>query len=96
MSTRIYSLPTDQTQWHVPGGATTIFNWEYDVMRDAFEEMGVIDFQDVNADDLAAADEELARDLDRRREAAATAALAGIDQARAAEVEATIEAGAQD
>src|SRR6266540_911859 len=34
MSTRIYSLPTDQTQWHVPGGATTIFNWEYDVMRD--------------------------------------------------------------
>jgi len=65
-------------------------------VRNAFEEMGVIDFQDVDPDDLAAADEELARDLDRRREAAATAALAGIDPARAAEVEATIEAGTQD
>jgi 1,2-phenylacetyl-CoA epoxidase catalytic subunit len=65
-------------------------------VRDAFEEMGVIDFQDVNPDDLAAADEALARDLDRKREAAATAALAGIDPARAAEVEATIEAGAQE
>ena len=65
-------------------------------VRNAFEEMGVIDFQDVNPDDLAAADEELARDLDRKREAAATSALAGIDPARAAEVEATIEAGSQE
>ncbi|HVG18769.1 MAG TPA: ferritin-like domain-containing protein [Blastocatellia bacterium] len=31
----MYTLPVDQTQWHVPsGGATTIFNWEYDEGRD--------------------------------------------------------------
>ncbi|HEX8091571.1 MAG TPA: ferritin-like domain-containing protein [Blastocatellia bacterium] len=35
MSSRIYTLPVDQTQWHVSGGgATTIFNWEYDESRD--------------------------------------------------------------
>ena len=35
MSTRMYTLPVEQTQWHVPGvGATTIFNWEYDEGRD--------------------------------------------------------------
>ena len=34
MSTRIYTLPVDQTQWHVPSGATTVFNWEYDEARD--------------------------------------------------------------
>ena len=35
MSTRIYTLPVEQTQWHVPGvGSTTIFNWEYDEGRD--------------------------------------------------------------
>ena len=35
MSTRIYTLPVEQTQWHVesPGG-TTIFNWAYDEGRD--------------------------------------------------------------
>jgi hypothetical protein len=31
MSTRVYTLPVGQTQWHIPGyGAQTIFNWEYD------------------------------------------------------------------
>jgi len=31
----MYTLPVDQTQWHVPGvGSTTIFNWEYDECRD--------------------------------------------------------------
>jgi hypothetical protein len=31
----MYTLPVDQTQWHVPGvGSTTIFNWEYDEGRD--------------------------------------------------------------
>jgi hypothetical protein len=31
----MYTLPVEQTQWHVPGvGATTIFNWEYDEGRD--------------------------------------------------------------
>ena len=34
MSTRIYTLPVDQTSWHVPSGATTVFDWEYDETRD--------------------------------------------------------------
>jgi 1,2-phenylacetyl-CoA epoxidase catalytic subunit len=34
MSTRQYTLPIDQTQWQVPSGSTTIFNWEYDESRD--------------------------------------------------------------
>jgi hypothetical protein len=35
MTTRIYTLPVEQTQWHIPGyGAETIFNWEYDEGRD--------------------------------------------------------------
>ncbi len=34
MSTRIYALPIEQTQWQVPGGGTTIFDWEYDEGRD--------------------------------------------------------------
>ncbi|MBJ7608698.1 MAG: ferritin-like domain-containing protein [Candidatus Dormibacteraeota bacterium] len=34
MSTRLYTLPVEQTQWHVDGGAQTVFNWEYDEGRD--------------------------------------------------------------
>ncbi|MEV8510441.1 ferritin-like domain-containing protein [Actinoplanes sp. NPDC051475] len=34
MSTRIYALPVEQTQWQVPGGGTTVFDWEYDEGRD--------------------------------------------------------------
>ena len=34
MSTRRYTLPIEQTQWEVPSGSTTIFNWEYDEGRD--------------------------------------------------------------
>ena len=34
MSTRHYTLPIDQTQWEVPSGSTTIFNWDYDDSRD--------------------------------------------------------------
>jgi hypothetical protein len=35
MSTRMYTLPVDQTEWRVEGtGAATIFNWEYDSGRD--------------------------------------------------------------
>jgi hypothetical protein len=34
MSTRAYVLPVEQTKWEVPGGNTTIFNWEYDEGRD--------------------------------------------------------------
>jgi hypothetical protein len=69
----------------------------------AFEDMGVIDFQFVNPDDLSAADEAIAEDLDRRRagEGAAaaddvTAALADVDPSRAAEVDAIIAAGSED
>ncbi|HYT29763.1 MAG TPA: ferritin-like domain-containing protein [Actinomycetota bacterium] len=69
-------------------------------VRKAFEDMGVIDFQDVNPDDLSAEDEAIAAELEQRRgnpnEDVATAALAGIDAARAAEVAGTIEAGAED
>jgi hypothetical protein len=69
-------------------------------VQKAFTDMGVIGFQDVNPDDLSAADEELARDLDQRRgalteEESATAALAGIDPARAVEVKSQIERGAE-
>jgi 1,2-phenylacetyl-CoA epoxidase catalytic subunit len=69
---------------------------------EAYRDMGVIGFQDLNPDELSAADEEIARDLDRRRglleaegEGIATAALAGVDPARAQEVQAAIEAGAE-
>src|SRR6266498_4536641 len=34
MSTRIYTLPVDQTRWLVGEESTTIFNWEYDDTRD--------------------------------------------------------------
>jgi hypothetical protein len=73
-------------------------------VQEAFVEMGVMDFQDVDPDDLSAADEEIARDLDARRgigaaptsvlneEEAATAAIAGIDPERAREVKRTIQA----
>jgi P-aminobenzoate N-oxygenase AurF len=34
VSTRIYTLPIEQTGWHVPGGGTTTFSWEYGQGRD--------------------------------------------------------------
>ncbi len=34
MSTRVYTLPVEQTRWHVQGGAQTVFTWEYDEGRD--------------------------------------------------------------
>jgi hypothetical protein len=34
VSTRFYALPVEQTEWSVPSGSTTIFNWEYDEGRD--------------------------------------------------------------
>jgi len=35
MRSRVYTLPVEQTQWHIPGyGAETIFNWTYDEGRD--------------------------------------------------------------
>jgi 1,2-phenylacetyl-CoA epoxidase catalytic subunit len=70
-------------------------------VRRAFQEMGVIDFQDLSPDDLSAADEQIARDLDRQTATSAgadevTASLAGIDPARAKEVQAAIRSGAED
>lgn len=65
----------------------------------AFEDMGVLGFADLSADELSAADEEVARHLDRRRglasaEAQAAAApLADVDPARAEEVARAIELG---
>ena len=34
MSTRVYTLPVEQTRWSVDGEAETIFTWEYDEGRD--------------------------------------------------------------
>jgi hypothetical protein len=35
MSTRVYTLPVEQTEWHVPGSAgVAVFNWDYDAGRD--------------------------------------------------------------
>ncbi len=74
--------------------------WGARVQR-AFADMGVIEFASVDPDDLSAADEEIARDLDRQRGLlgdggeAATAALADVDPARADEVRSMIELGAR-
>ncbi len=66
----------------------------------AYEEMGVLQFQDLDPDVLSAADEAAARQLDEAKalseEAAASAALAGVDPKRAQEVEQTISEGAQE
>jgi len=74
--------------------------WGARVQR-AFADMGVSEFASVDPDDLSAADEEIARDLDRQRGLlgdggeAATAALADVDPARADEVRSMIELGAR-
>ena len=34
MSTRVYTLPVEQTRWNVDGVAETVFTWEYDEGRD--------------------------------------------------------------
>jgi len=34
VSTRIYTLPIEETGWHVPSGGTTAFSWDYDEGRD--------------------------------------------------------------
>src|SRR5436190_2019546 len=34
MSTRKYTLPVEQTQWHVATGTELVFNWEYDERRE--------------------------------------------------------------
>ena len=34
MSTRVYTLPVEQSRWQVAGGGETVFTWEYDEGRD--------------------------------------------------------------
>jgi hypothetical protein len=65
-------------------------------VQKAFVDMGVIDYARVNPDDLSAADEQIAEDMERRHELAAGnghGGLADVDPGRAAEVAETIEAG---
>jgi hypothetical protein len=66
-------------------------------VRAAFEDMGVMDFEDLSPEDLSAADEQIAEELDRSRaDGDGTATLAEIDPARAAEVQEAIRAGSDD
>jgi hypothetical protein len=66
-------------------------------VRQAFDHMGVLFFSDLNPDDLAAADEQVARTSTAgagfRVTVRPPSRPAGIDPARAAEVRSTIEAG---
>jgi hypothetical protein len=71
-----------------------------DKVQAAFRDMGVIDFADMNPDDLSAADEEIAAELDRKRGISSAngdgpGSLAEIDPVREREVAAAIEAGAE-
>jgi hypothetical protein len=69
-------------------------------VRKAYEDMGVLQFQDLDPDSLSAEDEQLARKLDTSRglseEAEAAARLAGIDSGRALEVQETIRLGSDE
>jgi hypothetical protein len=66
-------------------------------VQKAYEDLGVLQYQDVDPDQLQAQDEALARTLDTSRglspEADAAARLAGVDPTRALEVEETIRLG---
>jgi para-aminobenzoate N-oxygenase AurF len=64
-------------------------------VRSAFVDMGVIGFAESNPDELSAADEEIAEDIERRhgKQEGNGGPLADVDPDRAAEVTATIEAG---
>ncbi len=68
-------------------------------IRAAYEDMGVIQFQDMDPDSLSAQDEALARKLDTSAgltpEADAAAKLSGVDPNRAREVQETIRLGAE-
>jgi 1,2-phenylacetyl-CoA epoxidase catalytic subunit len=69
-------------------------------VRRAYEDMGVLQFQDLDPDSLSAQDEQLARKLDTSLdlsdEAEAAAKLAGIDPGRALEVQETIRLGSDE
>jgi hypothetical protein len=69
-------------------------------VQKAYEEMGVISFSEMDPEELIARDEEIAARLDGSRglseEAEASAKLAGVDASRAAQVQETIQAGAEE
>jgi 1,2-phenylacetyl-CoA epoxidase catalytic subunit len=69
-------------------------------IRKAYEDMGVIQFQDMDPDALSAEDEALARKLDTSHglssEQEASAKLAGVDPKRAQEVQETIRLGSEE
>jgi 1,2-phenylacetyl-CoA epoxidase catalytic subunit len=69
-------------------------------VRKAYEDLGVLQFQDLDPDSLSAQDEQLARKLDTSQdlsdEASAAARLAGIDPGRALEVQETIRLGSDE
>jgi len=69
-------------------------------VQKAYQDLGVLQYQDVDPDQLQAQDEAMARTLDTSRglspEADASARLAGVDPARALEVEETIRMGADE
>jgi 1,2-phenylacetyl-CoA epoxidase catalytic subunit len=69
-------------------------------VRKAYQDMGVLQFQDLDPDSLSAQDEQLARRLDTSQglsdEAEAAARLAGIDPGRALEVQETIRLGSDE
>jgi hypothetical protein len=68
-------------------------------VQQAYVDLGVIQFQDMDPDALQAQDEAIARKLDTgpmSAEKEAAAKLAGVDSKRAQEVEETIRLGADD
>ena len=69
-------------------------------VQKAYEDMGVMSFSELNPEELIAQDEDHARKLDESRglseEQEAAAALAGVDRARAAEVQQTVRSGAEE
>ena len=68
-------------------------------VQQAYADLGVLQYQDVDPDELQAQDEEIARKLDTSKglspKADAAARLAGVDPARAQEVQETIRLGAE-
>ena len=69
-------------------------------VRKAYEDMGVLQYQDMDPDELSSQDEQVARKLDTSRglseEAEAAVRLSGVDATRALEVQETIRLGADD
>jgi hypothetical protein len=69
-------------------------------VRKAYEDLGVLQYQDMDPDELSAQDEQLARKLDTSRglpeEDEAAVRLSGVDPQRALEVQETIRLGADE